>query len=124
MVEAFPVLAAVSGPENHGIVAHRPAQVLVMKEDSGQGGTCRNFCLTPGLAVVLGKKDMTPLPNRHQTTLYGHAIQEKRAPGEGRLERVLKLVWRAVLSETAGRKTAEKRQTDEDHQGAQGDDHS
>ncbi|MCH8243428.1 MAG: hypothetical protein IH897_12595, partial [Planctomycetes bacterium] len=40
-----------------------------MKEDGGQGGACRNLCLAPGLAVVVGKKDMTPLPNGHDPIL-------------------------------------------------------
>ena len=74
--------------------------------------------------MVVGKKDMTPFTDCHYPSPYGHAIQEQRARGEGCLDRVLKLVARAVLSETTARKAADKRKTDQDHQGPRGNDHS
>ncbi len=95
-----------------------------MKEDGGQRGAGRNVCLAPGVAGVVGEKDVTAFPHRYQPTLDGHPIQQKGAGGKRRLNRALQLLLRGGVSGTAGRNGAEKSETnEEDTQWPQGEGH-
>ena len=78
-----PGIAAVVGTEDHRVVPHGPASVLVVHVHRGEQRPGRHLRLLPACAVVVGNQDVATLA-RHHDARTGHGRVKQQGRGRQR----------------------------------------
>ncbi len=104
----LPALSAVAGRQDQGIVADRPAMLVVDEIDGRQQLTGRHLGLGPAVAAIVGIEDMATIPGHDQAITGFGDIEQKVGCGFRRLDGIAGLAIGSSLDRRRCRQQQER----------------